>query len=294
MDIIIITTPTPTHTEIAIKAVQSGKHIIVEKPLCMKFSDAIKILDALKQENVSGAVVFNYRYFSSVRRGLLCIKKGRLGNIFAIHGVANTRFPTTWTRSTWLYHQWGVIYDFLPHIIDLICIFSSDIPLEVLCSGGSAIYDKNFINYASGIIKFSKGTVATFEASWLTGLFESFLRIYGTGGVMEVDIKFDTLVEIHGGPTPFDIIRSCKEKLLHSFLAFRSGLLFLGAMLLYVPFYIDNLYWFIKKKSFKTSIIDGAINVLLLEALTKSITEKRNVEVLETIKTLLKDYGNIR
>ena len=52
IDMVVIGAPNNLHCEITIKAAKAGKHIVVEKPLCMNLKEADMMIDACKQANV--------------------------------------------------------------------------------------------------------------------------------------------------------------------------------------------------------------------------------------------------
>src|SRR3990170_2164592 len=49
LDLIVIGAPNDLHHDIAIAAAQSGKHVVCEKPLCMKLAEADRMIDACKK-----------------------------------------------------------------------------------------------------------------------------------------------------------------------------------------------------------------------------------------------------
>ena len=49
IDAVVITTPSETHSELAVKALSSGKHVFVEKPLALNISDAEKMVKVAKK-----------------------------------------------------------------------------------------------------------------------------------------------------------------------------------------------------------------------------------------------------
>ncbi|MGB5498456.1 MAG: Gfo/Idh/MocA family oxidoreductase, partial [Maribacter sp.] len=52
IDMIVIGAPNSLHCEIALKAARAGKHMVVEKPLCMNLAEADLMIDACKKANV--------------------------------------------------------------------------------------------------------------------------------------------------------------------------------------------------------------------------------------------------
>lgn len=81
IDVVYIPLPTGMHAEWAIKALEYGKHILIEKSLAAAYSDAERIIDLAKQKNllVMENFMFEYhRQFSMIRE---IIKNNTLGNL---------------------------------------------------------------------------------------------------------------------------------------------------------------------------------------------------------------------
>lgn len=52
VDAVVISTITPTHGPLTIKAVQSGKHVLLEKPISVNVDDSRPVVDAVNKGNV--------------------------------------------------------------------------------------------------------------------------------------------------------------------------------------------------------------------------------------------------
>jgi len=269
VNVVVIATPTPTHAQIAKECIEFGKNVIVEKPLTMTTTEALELRELAKENDVVGGIVFNYRYFKSVLQAKLSIIRGNLGKIFFLSSLSETKFPTTWTRSKWLYHEGGVIYDYFPHMVDLACWLLNSMPIYVHATTGSHT-EGGFIDHVSALIFFEGEMSAFLETSWLTGLYTSEIEVHGSGGVGTINIKYDTYLEYHGGPGPTDLFRDFTVKSMSIIEGIFTGKIFLGAMALYYDYYIDNLSKFLKHKKFSITLDDGVLNVALLEAIFKS------------------------
>src|SRR5579884_4080075 len=66
VDAVVVVTPESAHRVIAVDALDSGKHVIVEKPLATTDEDAVAMLEAAKRSNrllMTGFLLrFDYRY----------------------------------------------------------------------------------------------------------------------------------------------------------------------------------------------------------------------------------------
>ena len=81
LDAIVVLTPTPSHTDIVIAALNAGYAVICEKTLSTTSQEALLIEDAVKQNNGFLAVTLNYSGYPMLRELRHIIKKGNLGKI---------------------------------------------------------------------------------------------------------------------------------------------------------------------------------------------------------------------
>ena len=91
IDILYIATPHDSHTAITIKALQNNKHVLCEKPIALRYADALQMIRASKENNKFFMEAFWTRFNPSVREALLKIKNGEIGTVkyvnadFAFH-----------------------------------------------------------------------------------------------------------------------------------------------------------------------------------------------------------------
>jgi predicted dehydrogenase len=79
-------TPNYMHYEISKLAIESGKHIVSEKPLAMTSEESSKLVELVQEEGVINAIDFNYRFYPLVQQMRGMISQGQLGNIYLAHG----------------------------------------------------------------------------------------------------------------------------------------------------------------------------------------------------------------
>jgi len=85
LDAIVILTPTPSHAEIAVAALEAGYPVICEKALGMS-SEECRLIDAAVSKNKGYlAVTYNYSGYPMVRELQTMISEGRFGKIQQIH-----------------------------------------------------------------------------------------------------------------------------------------------------------------------------------------------------------------
>jgi predicted dehydrogenase len=124
IDIVDIVTPTYSHAEIAIAAVQNGKHVICEKPLAMDVKQAQAMFAAAQKSKVIHMVCHNYRRIPAIALAKKMISEGALGKIFhyraryAQDRLVDPEFPLDWRLQKETSGS-GVHSDINSHIIDL-------------------------------------------------------------------------------------------------------------------------------------------------------------------------------
>lgn len=86
IDVVDIATPTHLHHDLALAAIQAGKHVIVDKPMAITSRQAGRMLKAAQGAGVVHALTFNIRYNAMLQQAQAIIGKGRLGDPRFIHG----------------------------------------------------------------------------------------------------------------------------------------------------------------------------------------------------------------
>ncbi len=85
LDAVVVLTPTPSHTEIVISALELGYAVICEKAMTVSSKEAKLISDAVRENNAYLAVTYNYTGYPMLRELQGLIQKGKLGKLNQIH-----------------------------------------------------------------------------------------------------------------------------------------------------------------------------------------------------------------
>ena len=125
--LIDICTPGSSHAEIAIAALEAGKHVLVEKPLANTVAEAEAMADAAAKAATAGVrsmVAFNYRRVPAAAYARQLIAEGVLGQIRHVRAVylqdwiVDPDFPLVWRLQAEEAGS-GALGDIGGHIIDL-------------------------------------------------------------------------------------------------------------------------------------------------------------------------------
>ncbi|HEY8170940.1 MAG TPA: Gfo/Idh/MocA family oxidoreductase [Candidatus Limnocylindria bacterium] len=87
IDVIHVCTPNDTHVALARRALEAGKHVVVEKPLALSLADARGLETLAAQVGRHGMVAFTYRGYPMVRRARQLVAEGELGDLRLVHGA---------------------------------------------------------------------------------------------------------------------------------------------------------------------------------------------------------------
>lgn len=169
LDVVHICTPHYLHAEMSIYASNKGVHVLTEKPMSIKLSDAEEMVQTAKDNNTTLGVIFQNRY----NAGSILIKEtlesGLLGK------VKGGKLSVTWDRSdeyysrsdwkgTWDKEGGGVIIDQAIHTIDLMNWFvNSEIEYIDANISNRAHKQIEVEDCAEGVIKYKNGVVAGFH-----------------------------------------------------------------------------------------------------------------------------------
>jgi predicted dehydrogenase len=124
IDIVDIGTPNDSHAEIAIAALQNGKHVLCEKPLALNVKQAQAMFAAAQKAKTVHMVCHNYRRIPAMALAKKMIVEGALGHIYHYHAryaqdwVVDPEFPLGWRLQKNISGS-GAHGDINTHIIDL-------------------------------------------------------------------------------------------------------------------------------------------------------------------------------
>ena len=172
-DALSIVTPTFAHSEIAKLAIESRKHVFIEKPITTTIAEAKELIALAKKHSVKIQVGHIERF----NPALLAIEKYiHKPMFFESHRLAQFK-----PRGT----DVAVVLDLMIHDIDVILSLAKSEVRSVDASGVSVVSDE--IDIANARIKFTNGAVANVTASRISQNPMRKLRIFERDAYLSVD-----------------------------------------------------------------------------------------------------------
>ncbi|WP_258370825.1 Gfo/Idh/MocA family protein [Curtobacterium sp. MCLR17_043] len=128
IDVVDVVSPGSSHVEIAIAALQAGKHVLCEKPLANTVAEAEAMTaaaDAARAQGVRAMVGFSYRRVPAIAFARQLVQDGRIGTVRQVRALylqdwlADEDGPMTWRLDKSLAGS-GALGDIGAHAIDLV------------------------------------------------------------------------------------------------------------------------------------------------------------------------------
>ena len=188
VQIVTITTPSGAHLDVAMAAIEAGKHVIIEKPLEVTVERCDRLIEAAQRKGVVLGSVFQSRFYDAPRLVKEAIDQGRFGKITLCDAQVKwfrtqQYYDSVSWRGTWKLDGGGALMNQSIHAIDLLQWFGG--PVDEV-SGYVATLGHERIEVedsAVAILRFHSGALGVVEASTATypGFFKK-LEICGTEG----------------------------------------------------------------------------------------------------------------
>lgn len=207
VDLVIVILPHNMHAPIAVQAANKGKHVIVEKPMCISVAEADGMIGAAKTSGVMLSVFHNRRWDGDFMTIRSLIESGLIGDVFHIEAMMGSmRSPGNWWRSE-KKTSGGAMFDWGAHIIDWVLHL---IPKQVVGVDGYfqklRWFEHTNEDHTELAIRFEGGANATVEISNLAAASKDRWRILGTKGaiVMHSWDKIEVTVDHAGYMAKFE------------------------------------------------------------------------------------------
>ncbi|MGW0605444.1 Gfo/Idh/MocA family protein [Streptomyces sp. NPDC002640] len=234
VDLVDICTPGDSHAEIAIAALEAGKHVLCEKPLANSVAEAEAMVEAARAAAGRGRtamVGFNYRRVPAASLAHEMVAAGRLGTLRHVRvaylqdWLVDPAFPLTWRLRKEAAGS-GALGDLGAHIVDLAQHLAGDTlagvsaltetfvrerPLPATASSGLASAGAS---HGTGAVtvddaalftgRFTGGALASFEATRFATGRKNALRIElnGSDGSLAFDLERLNELEYHDHREP--------------------------------------------------------------------------------------------
>jgi len=156
---VAIATPVRTHYELARRALEAGKHVLVEKPLTQRVEEAEELCALAEKKGLVLMVDHIFVYSPPVQKMKEIVDSGRLGKLFFIDSVR--------INLGLFQHDVNVVWDLAPHDLSIVDHLVGRLPRSLSafggCHAGNDIEDVAYLN-----LDYGDGLIANFHVNWLS------------------------------------------------------------------------------------------------------------------------------
>jgi predicted dehydrogenase len=201
LDAVCVATPDFAHYAPVKAALETGLHVLCEKPFTTDLDEADALL-ALSRSHPRQKlqVAFNHRWLASYHQGFTAIRDGSIGRPVAGYARKN---DTIWVSTEMI--DWAArstpIHFLGAHDIDLLRWYFASEPVSVhACGAKGVLSDRGIDTYdvIQAQVKFASGAFATVESAWIypntfPSIVDSFVEIIGSAGHLHFDRKRESI-----------------------------------------------------------------------------------------------------
>jgi predicted dehydrogenase len=175
---ICIATPVSTHFKLAKAALEHGKHILVEKPLCQSSAECLILEQEAARRNLTLMVGHVFLFNPSILKVKEIIQSGTLGEVFYLEAHRTNLGPVR--------QDVNAIWDLTSHDISIFNFLLDAYPLDASAVGSKAldgkVEDTTFVTF-----RYPDSILAHAHASWLNPKKVRQITIVGSSKMMTWD-----------------------------------------------------------------------------------------------------------
>lgn len=150
IDAVVVATPVYSHFDLCYKALSAGKHVLVEKPMTSRVSEALELINISGKKNLVLMVDHTFLYTGAVKKIKQYIEDSTIGK--------PTYYDSTRINLGLFQPDVNVLWDLAPHDISILSHLINEVPVSVNATGishtGNGIENVAFmtVNYQSDFI----------------------------------------------------------------------------------------------------------------------------------------------
>ncbi|HWD77830.1 MAG TPA: Gfo/Idh/MocA family oxidoreductase [Kribbella sp.] len=195
VDFVDIVTPSATHKEITLAAIEAGKNVICEKPLTLTAADSHEVIDAAAAAGVRLYPAHVVRYFPAYKAAYDAIQAGRIGEVAVARFYRQASSPAGagWYRD--VARSGGVIMDLMVHDLDQARWLCGEVTTVYAAQNPPTVDGISPVNVAAHVtLTHESGAISHCRATWgATGTtFQTGFKVAGSSGVLKFSSDADT------------------------------------------------------------------------------------------------------
>lgn len=196
VEAVSVCTPNYIHAPISVAALNSGVHVLCEKPMATSEEEAKAMIEAAKTNGKKLMIGHNQRFVASHQKARELIEKGEIGKIYSFRTAFGHGGPEGWSvdgKESWFFKKdeafIGAMGDLGVHKTDMLRYILNEEIVEVGAFVESNAKDfANVDDNAVCVLKTESGIIGTLAASWAyNGKEDNSTIVYGEKGILRLE-----------------------------------------------------------------------------------------------------------
>jgi predicted dehydrogenase len=195
VDLVIVSTPPDTHASWALRCLEAGKSVVVEKPFCLTVEEADRQIVAAQERGLMLAVYQNRRWDPDYLALKQIVRSGALGEVFHYESfIGGYGHPCNFWHSDEAISG-GAIYDWGSHYLDWVLdLFDQDVEWVSATTHKRLWHDVTNADHTRVLVHFADGVEAEFTHSDLAAVAKPKFYVLGTKGGLVGDWRTEKVV----------------------------------------------------------------------------------------------------
>ena len=195
VDLVIVSTPPNTHAEWAVRCLEAGKSVVVEKPFCLTVEEADRQIEAAAARGLTLAVYQNRRWDADYLALKKAVRAGQVGDVFHYESfIGGYGHPCNYWHSDETVSG-GAIYDWGSHYLDwALDLFAQPVEWVSATAHKRVWHDVTNADHTRVLLHFADGIEAEFTHSDLAAALKPKFYVLGTRGGLIGDWRHERVV----------------------------------------------------------------------------------------------------
>src|SRR5579863_1805238 len=157
IDAVVVSTPATTHHAVARMALESGRHVLVEKPLVTEIDHCEQLRQLSEKKGLTLMVAHTFLYNAGIQKLHDCVRSPAFGRVYYLHSTRTNLGP--------IRQDVNAIWDLAPHDISIFNYLLDEVPQWASAIGSRALgnsrEDVGFIT-----LGYSHNVIGNIHVSW--------------------------------------------------------------------------------------------------------------------------------
>ena len=194
LDCLFVATPTSSHYDVGLLAIERGLNVFIEKPLTLSYEQSAELARRATDAQVANQVGYHNRFIGTFQEAARLVRAGAIGRVHHVDGQA---FGAVVTKRAGGGRTWravkseggGCLHDYACHVIDLMN-FVAGRPSKVTDAQLSSVYSANVEDAVYALFRYPDGATGSLETNWSDSSFRKMtttITVHGSEGKIFAD-----------------------------------------------------------------------------------------------------------